>query len=420
MIAALYRGLTAVAAPAVALLLKVRAAEGKEDSVRLGERWGHASLPRPAGRLVWLHAASVGEATSVLPLIGRLVASARVLVTTGTVTSARLMAERLPQGAFHQFAPVDVPRAVGRFLDHWRPDLGIWVESELWPNMILGAEAHGVPLALVQGRMSEDSFKGWGRTGGFARRLLSAFRVLLAQTETDAERFRALGAAATRMVGNLKFVAQPLPADEAETARLARLFAGRPIWCAASTHETEERAIGRIHAALARRHPRLLTVIVPRHPNRGAAVAEQLRADGLTLARRSLRETPDLAVGIYLADTLGELGLFYRLASFVFVGGSLIPHGGQNPLEAARLDRAVLHGPSMFNFEDAVAVLRKAGASEQIADEAALTTAADRLLADPGEAARRGKAAGEVARAGAAALDAVEAALASLAPSRSA
>jgi len=406
-----YRGLTRLGAPGVAMLLRWRAAQGKEDGARIGERWGHASWPRPEGKLIWVHAASVGEAMSVLPLVERLVARAKVMVTTGTVTSATLMSERLPKGAFHQFAPVDVPRAVARFLDHWRPDLGVWVESELWPNLIEGAAARGVPMALVQGRMSARSLKGWQRAPGFARHLLSRFKVLLAQSEADAERFRVLGAASALRVGNLKFVAPPLPADELEIAKLGRALADRQVWCAASTHDPEERTIGRVHAALVRRFPEILTVIAPRHPNRGEDVAEALRADGLNVARRSRGEIPGAETGIYVADTLGELGLFYRLANFVFVGGSLIPHGGQNPLEPARLDRAVLHGPSMENFVDAVEALGRAGASLRVEDEAALGDAVARLFADPTEAARRGQAAGEVARAGAAALDAVEAAI---------
>jgi 3-deoxy-D-manno-octulosonic-acid transferase len=415
-IEALYRGLTRAAAPGIALLLHVRAGKGKEDAARLGERWGHASRPRPAGKLIWVHAASVGEATSVLPLIARLTSRASVLVTTGTVTSAALLAERLPAGAFHQFAPVDVPRAVGRFFDFWRPDLGVWVESELWPNLVLGAAARGIPLALVQGRMSAESLKGWQRAPGFARRLVSAFRVLLAQTEADAERFRALGASATRVVGNLKFVAPPLPAEDAERARLAEALRGRKVWCAASTHDPEERIVWRVHRRLAAEHPGLLTIVVPRHPARGAAIAEALVAEGARLARRGAGETPDAATDVYLVDTLGELGLVYRLSPIVFVGGSLIDHGGQNPLEPARLDRAVLHGPSMFNFADAVAALRAAGASEEVADEAALAVAVERMLADPAEAARRGRAAGGVARAGQDALDAVEAALLPMIP----
>lgn len=414
MIGGLYRGLTQVAAPGVALLLRYRASKGKEDAGRLGERWGQASWPRPKGKLVWLHAASVGEALSVLPLVERLALRARVLVTTGTVTSAKLMAERLPQGAFHQFVPVDVPRAVGRFFDHWRPDLGIWVESELWPNLIDGAAARGIPLALVQGRMSARSLEGWQRAPAFARHLLGRFRILLAQSEADAERFRALGAGEARMLGNLKFVAPPLPVDEAALAHLRDVVAGRPVWCAASTHDPEERIVGRVHAALAARYPKLLTVVVPRHPQRGPMIGEQLRADGLNVALRSAGEAPTAATGVYVADTLGELGLFYRLAAFVFVGGSLIPHGGQNPLEPARLDLAVLHGPSMENFVDAVGTLAAADAATPVADEAALIAAADRLLSDPAECARRGRAAGAVARAGAEALDAVEAAVLAL------
>lgn len=407
-----YRAFGQLVAPLVGLMLERRAAQGKEDRARLPERLGRAGQTRPEGRLVWIHGASVGEVLSVLPLVARLLerrSDLSVLLTSGTVTSAQILAERLPPRALHQFVPIDLPAAVVRFLDHWRPDAAVWVESELWPNLILDTAARGVPMALVQGRMSARSKRGWSRAPRTARRLLGAFRLCLAQSVADADRFAALGAPAPRSVGNLKFAAQPLPVDEAELARLRAAIGRRPVWIAASTHDPEEQAMAAAHRLLTARWPDLLTVVVPRHPARGEAVAQLLGGAPL----RSRGETPG---GCYVADTMGELGLFYRLAQVAFVGGSLIPHGGQNPLEPARLGLPVLHGPSMFNFTDAVEALAAVGASRTVNDAAELAEAVAALLADAEGCRQRGAAARKVADSGEEALDAVAEALLPLIP----
>jgi len=387
--AALYRAGTELLGPAIELWLKRRLARGKEDPARLPERLGRPGRARPPGRLIWLHAASVGEAMSVLPLIDRLLAAradASVLLTTGTVTSARLMAARLPARAFHQFVPVDRPSAVRRFLDHWRPDLALFVESELWPNLVGETAKRGRPMALVNARLSERSFRRWRRFGWLVRPLLGAFRLTLAQSEADAERLGALGAPEVRCLGNLKSAGLPLGADEAALAELRLAVGARPRWLAASTHPGEEAIAADVHRRLAGRFPGLLTAIAPRHPERGPELARTL---GLAVGRRAAGEPP--GADAYLADTLGEMGLLFRLCPVVFVGGSLVPHGGQNPLEPARLGCAVLFGPHMRNFAEAEARLLAAGA-ERVADGAALAEAVGRLLADPGETARRGAA----------------------------
>lgn len=415
MSAALYRAGTELLGPAIELWLKRRLARGKEDPARLKERLGQPGRPRPPGRLVWLHAASVGEALSVLPLIERLLAERAglsALLTTGTVTSARLMAERLPPRAFHQFAPVDRPSAVRRFLDHWRPDLALWVESELWPNLVTETAKRGAPMALINARLSERAFRRWRRFGWMIRPMLQAFTLALAQSEADAERLRALGARDVRCLGNLKDAAPPLAADPGKLAELAAAFGDRPRWLAASTHPGEEAIAAEAHRALKPRLPGLLTVIAPRHPERGPEIADAL---GLSVGRRAAGEPP--GADAYLADTLGELGLFYRLCPIVFVGGSLVPHGGQNPLEPARLGAAVLFGPHMRNFAEAEARLAAAGAL-RVADGPALAEAVGRLLADPMEAQRRGAALAAATAQDKAVLEAVLAALAPLIDAR--
>jgi 3-deoxy-D-manno-octulosonic-acid transferase len=407
----LYRAATTVLGPLVTLYLLRRLARGKEDRARFGERWGKASRARPDGPVVWVHAASIGEAVSMLALIDAIVAerpTLSVLVTTGTVTSARLLAARLPEGrAWHQYVPIDRPVCVRRFLDHWRPDLALWVESELWPNLITETAARDVPLLLINARMSARSFEGWQRWPGIIAPVIGAFDLCLAQDAVQAERLRQLGAKRALCVGNLKAAAGPLPVSEAELAKLAAQAAGRPLWLAASTHEGEEAMAAAAHRAVKQRWPDLLTLIVPRHPARANAVAATLSGQGLAVARRSLAAPILPATDIYLGDTLGELGLFYRLAGIAFIGGSLVPMGGHNPLEAALLDCAVLHGPDMSNCAGIARDLAACGAALTVRDADELAAAVARLLADPAERVRRAAAGLDAAADNRAVLDAV-------------
>ena len=380
-----YRCASLLATPVVDAWLAHRRRRGKEDSARFGERLGRPGLPRPEGRLVWMHAVSVGESLSLLPLVDRLrdaLPDVRVLITSGTVTSERLLRERIPDGVRHQFAPVDRPGAVRRFVRHWRPDLALWVESELWPNLILETAARGVPMLLVNARMSDRSAARWRRVPHLSQPLLAAFAGVLAQTEADAARFRGLGARSVAVRGNLKNDASPLPADAQDVAALQRAIGGRPCWVAASTHEGEEEAVGEAVSTLRRRFPDLLTILAPRHPERGASIAEMLERRGLVTARRSANGTIAPSTAVYLVDTLGELGLVYRLANIAFVGGSLAPHGGHNPLEPARLDCALVAGPHTENFAEAYAALEGATALSRVADARALAGAVGALLDD--------------------------------------
>ena len=407
----LYRAVTTALGPLVILYLLRRMARGKEDRARFAERRGVASRPRPDAPLVWIHAASIGEAVSMLALIDEILAAhpaLSVLVTTGTVTSARLLATRLPEGrAWHQYVPVDRPAYVRRFLDHWRPDLALWVESELWPNLVTATQARGIPLLLINGRMSQGSFTRWQRWPGIINPVIGAFDLCLAQDMVQAERLRQLGARRALSVGDLKSAAGPLPVSEPELAKLAAQAAGRPLWLAASTHEGEEAIAAAAHHRLREHWPDLLSIVVPRHPARASSIAAMLRERGLHVARRSAGEAIDAAVEVYLGDTLGELGLFYRLAGIAFVGGSLVPSGGHNPLEAALLDCAVLHGPDMSNCAAIARDLAAAGAALTVRDTDELAASLSRLLADPAERARRAAAGLDVAADNRAVLDAV-------------
>jgi 3-deoxy-D-manno-octulosonic-acid transferase len=410
----LYRGITSLGGPLISLYLGRRLKRGKEDADRFPERLGRPGRPRPAGPLAWVHAASVGESLSMLPLVESLIGQGfSVLMTTGTVTSARLMADRLPKGAMHQFVPVDRVAYVRAFLDHWRPDLAIWVESEFWPNLLAETHRRSVPLVLVQGRMSARSYARWSKLPAFIRTVLGRFDLCLAQTTEDANRIRALGGRDVRCLGNLKYAVPPLPYDAAALDALRAQVGGRPVWLAASTHPGEEEDMARAHLALEARFPGLLTIIVPRHPERGTEIAAQLAGLGLAVSRRSQQPDISLATQIHLADTMGELGLFYRLSPMVFMGKSLKVGGGQNPFEPARIGCAVLFGPRMDNFLDMVAGLTASGGALRVADGAGLAEALGGLLADPAriDAMRRA-----AARWSAAEADVLNQVMAALAP----
>ena len=383
---ALYRLTSTLATPLVRRHLKRRLARGREHPARLDERFGEPGLPHPKGPIVWLHAASVGEAVSLLPLIGALRQhwpALTPLLTTGTLTSAKVMAERLPAGALHQFAPVDCAPFVTRFLDHWRPVAIIIVESEIWPNILGQAGRRTIPMALVNARISAKSLAGWQRFGRISRHIFGLFDLVLAQSEGDRARLARLGATAPRCLGNLKQAAMPPAADAGVLTTFREAIGDRPRWLAASTHPGEEAQVADTHRHLTQTHPGLLTIVAPRHPHRGPAIAQDLRQAGLAVALRSRNEPPDPTTDVYLADTIGEMGLWYRLADVVFIGGSLQPGaGGHNPLEAAKLSSAVICGTNVANCATIVAQMRRCGALRQVADGAGLAVAVTDLLDD--------------------------------------
>lgn len=389
--------------------LRQRLEEGKEDAARIGERRGEAGRPRPEGKLVWFHAASVGESLALLELIRRILEEREdvsVLVTTGTVTSAGVMAERLPDRAFHQYIPLDARAFVRRFLDHWKPDLAVWCESELWPALICETHARGVPMVIVNARMSKTSHDRWRFLKGMVRSLLSRFSHAMVQDDITAMYLRRLGLPPERMevTGTLKEGAAALPCDEAERTEMAVQLGGRPVWLAASTHDGEERIVLDAHDLALKVNPRLLLILVPRHPQRGDEIARLLQHDGWTYNRRTAGELPEPEAHVYLADTMGELGLWYRVSPISFVGGSLQPIGGHNPFEPAALGSAILHGPYVTNFVDIYQRLTEARAARLVSGPDTLSEAVHELL-NPDRAAAMAHAAWEVVSSGAEVTD---------------
>jgi len=393
----IYQRLSSAIVLLVPALIKQRLKQGKEDPARVGERRGMSRDVRPHGPLVWIHGASVGEVLAAATLIEKLRAlNVRILLTSGTVTSAAIIAKRFPADIIHQYVPYDAPRYVARFLDHWRPSLALFIESDLWPNLILSSAARRLPMVLINGRMSHRSFPRWRRVHGTISALLGRFDVCLAQSWVDAERFTALGSRNVITTGNLKLDVAAPPADTAKLERLMSMTRGRPIIVAASTHPGEEEILIEAHRALAGFFPSLLTVIVPRHPNRSEAIAHTIAISGLQVALRSREELPMATTDIYLADTMGELGLFYRLTPIVFMGGSLVEHGGQNPIEAVKLGASIVHGPHVFNFTDVYEELDRAGGARRADTQEALVKQLGQLLADPAACEASVAAAGRV------------------------
>lgn len=360
-----------------------RKQNGKEDVSRFNERIGRPKMPRPEGKLFWLHGASVGESVSMLPLINKILETypdAHVMVTTGTVTSADVMQKRLPERAFHQFIPIDNPIFTTRFVKYWHPDVALWFESEFWPAVLSSIKRKNIPLILINGRISNKTFKRWQQFDFVCKELLGCFSLCLGQSEEDAYRLRVLGAKETACLGNLKYAGLPLPIDAKAKKEITKQIGDRPLWLASSTHDDEEIRIAKVHRRMKEKFPQLLTIIVPRHPNRGEEIAQEINKLDLTTALRSKQEKLTPQTDIYIADTIGEVGLWYDVAKIVFIGGSLIPHGGQNFIEPSRMRDAVIVGPHMHNFTDAMSRAKKADAVMQVTDTLELEEILTQLL----------------------------------------
>ncbi len=381
----LYRLFSYSVSPFIGYWLKRRAALGKEDNARIRERLGHLSMSRPDGKLVWIHAASVGESSSVMPLIERLLAAndaLHIVITTGTVSSAKLLSTRLPERTYHQFAPVDTPSSVKRFMRNLKPDAAIWVESEFWPNLLRETHKCGVPMLLINARLSERSYQRWRFFAGSFAHMMRCFTAIYAGSPTDKQFLHQLGVARVQWAGNLKYDADVLPSDPEKTGKVLGKIGDRHVWLASSTHAGEEAFIIDAHRQIREVYADILTIIVPRHPQRGEEIATLLAQHKLTIARRSKGQVILPETDVYLADTLGELGIFYRLAGVGLIGGSLVPHGGHNPIEPAQLDCAIVCGPHMENFANIVADLQEAKALVQLATPDALAKEVLHLLRD--------------------------------------
>ena len=375
-----YRLAGIAAYPMAGPYLTWRALKGKEDRSRRLERLGYASLPRPRGPLIWVHAASVGETMAILPMIRELRRrQIHVLLTTGTVTSAALVQARLGDDVIHQFVPVDVKFPVKRFIAYWKPDACITAESEIWPTTVAELTRRHVPQIRVNARLSDRSFDRWRNHHKIAESLFEKMALVVAQSDLDAERFRDLGAWPVIVSGNLKSDTDPPPCDEELLARYKTQIGTRQTWAAISTFDGEEKAAAAVHKALKPKNGQL-TIIVPRHPDRADVIEAMLKEEGLVVARRSRNDDITAETDIFIGDSIGEMGSYLRLTEVAFVGKSLTNDGGQNPLEPAMIGCAVLTGPNIQNFRDAYQHLIRKGGARIVRDVEMLAKAVHYLL----------------------------------------
>ncbi len=375
----LYKTLMSLVFPIIkATYIKNRKTENKEPSARFNERVGKYYIPRPQGKLYWFHGASVGESISMLPLIDKLLKedeNLHIMVTTSTITSADVMEKRLPKRAFHQYIPFDVPLYAKRIVNHFKPDAVLWFESELWPSLLSEIKKHNLPLILVNGRVSDKSYNTWKRFRPIAKEVLSCFDMCLAQSELDNKRLTYLGAPNVKCVGNLKFAALPLPVDETKKQEIVSAIGNRRVVLLSSTHSNEEEQLATHLKEIKNACKNVIIISIPRHPHRGKEVNEIFQKNDFITALRSKGEPITEQTEIYVADTIGEMGIWYSIASISFVGGSLINHGGQNFVEPSRDKNAVIVGPNMQNFREmlqsakiAHAVWQKHSASDVVDD----------------------------------------------------
>ncbi|UWR23667.1 3-deoxy-D-manno-octulosonic acid transferase [Sulfitobacter sp. S190] len=367
----LYVAATMLAVPFAARAAIAKLRKAGVSAARAHEKLGHATQERRPGTVIWFHAASVGESLSVLALIGRMAVAlpkAHFLITSGTATSAQLIAQRMPPRTVHQYAPLDAPGPVNRFLKHWQPDAAIFVESELWPQMLRRTHAQGARMALVNARLSKRSIEGWAKRPRLASYLFDVFDLILTQNDAMAQSMVDIHAPADRVARgqNLKSLSGPLPVDH-DTLFEARAALGhRPMWIASSTHPGEEKIVLQAHRKLRDTLPDLHLVLAPRHPERGDEVAQMIEDADLPYTRRTRDEPPGGAV--FLADTMGELGTWYALSEIVFLGGSLFAIGGHNPFEVAQSGGVVLSGIHVTNFAETFGAMEAAGAAWLVAD----------------------------------------------------
>lgn len=397
----LYTLLWWIALPLLPLRLYWRGRREPGYRDHIGERFGRYAGPAPPGDVVWLHAVSVGETRAAAPLVERLLherPGTTLLLTSmtaaGRATGRSLFGDRVVQA----WLPYDVPFAVERFLSHFRPRLGLVMETELWPNLVALSANRGIPVYLVNARLSEKSARGYSRFPRIAREMLGALAGVAAQTDDDAARLTALGARDVAVTGNLKFDVAVPPQMRDRGAALRAQFPGRRIWLAASTREGEEVLI--LDALQARPLPGdVLTILVPRHPQRFDEVAAMLEHRGIRHARRSAGDVRDPSVAVLLGDSMGEMFAYCAAADVAFVGGSLLPLGGQNLLEPLALGVPALVGPHTFNFAEATEHAIAAGAAARVDDARALVARVNALLDDaPTRASMRGAALAFVAR----------------------
>ena len=350
------------------IIILIRLLKKKEDPIRFKEKFGFFSRKRGKGKLIWFHGASVGEILSVVPLIQKLEKNNeinKILVTSNTLSSSKVLNNLKLKKTVHQFFPIDNSYLVTKFLRHWSPSIAIFIDSEIWPNMILNINKRSIPLILINARINKKSFKKWTKLGLAARLLFNKFDLCLSSSNESKEHLKLLTAKNIKYFGNLKFTESEM-GKNIFNKNLKKFLLSKKIWCASSTHDNEEEIIAKVHIKLKKKDTNALTIIIPRHTYRAAKIINKLEGLGLKVHSHSSNKNIANKTDIYLVDAYGKTKIFFSICKIVFLGGSLIKHGGQNPLEAARYGCQILHGQNIWNFKEIYSLLSKFKVSYEV------------------------------------------------------
>ena len=364
------------------VIILIRLLQKKEDPLRFREKFGFYSKKKIKGKLIWFHGASVGEILSVIPLIEKLETNReikQILITSNTLSSSKILSQLKLKKTIHQFFPIDTDWNANKFLNYWDPSVAIFIDSEIWPNMITNIKKKSISLILINARITDKSFKKWKTFSSFSKTLFQSFDICLSSSLKSKNYLKSLGAKKIVYLGNLKF-SQSEKATYALNNNVKNFFLSKKIWCASSTHEIEEKICANVHKKLKSKYKNLLTIIIPRHIHRTKEIVKEIRKLNLIVHVHNSRKKIDKKADIYLVNSFGQTKSFFKFCKTVFLGGSIIKHGGQNPLEAARYGCQILHGPNIWNFKEIYNLLESHNVSNKIVTANQLTHKVDQIL----------------------------------------
>jgi len=364
------------------IIILIRLLKKKEHPIRFKEKFVCPSKKKNAGKLIWIHGASVGEILSIVPLIEKLENNYRIkqiLVTSNTLSSSKILSNFKLKKTVHQFFPIDTNYHSQKFLNYWKPSVAIFVDSEIWPNMVANIKKKSISLILVNARITQKSFKKWKMFPLSARKIFEKFDICLSSSIKSSKYLGLLGAKKIKFIGNLKFTESTTIKNDLNN-EIKKNFLLKKIWCASSTHNKEELLCANVHKKLKEKHKNLLTILIPRHIHRTTEIINQIKRLNLKIHLHDSKKRISNDTDIYLVNSFGQTKSFFRICKTVFLGGSIIKHGGQNPLEAARFGCKVLHGPHVWNFSEIYNLLKKNRVSSKIMNSNQLTYEVDKML----------------------------------------
>ena len=364
------------------IIILIRLLKRKEHPTRFKEKFSIHTKKKLAGKLIWFHGASVGEILSIIPLIKKLEKEnsvKQILVTSNTLSSSKILSDFKLKKTIHQFFPIDTNHHSNKFLNYWKPSISIFIDSEIWPNMLYNIKKRSSSLVLMNARITSKSFKKWKIFSLSARKIFQKFDICLSSNLRSKNYLKSLGAKNIKYIGNLKF-SQTEDSKTDLNKDIKKFFITKKIWCASSTHNSEEKICAETHKKLKTKYKNLLTIIIPRHVHRANEIKKEIQKLNLRVHIHNPKNKIDPQTDIYLVDSFGQTKSFFKICKTVFLGGSIIEHGGQNPLEAVRYGCNVVHGPNVWNFEEIYSLLKKNEVSNKIMNSSQLTAKIDKIL----------------------------------------